>query len=60
LLVFPFYCKVFVIFIDMTSVSKKLLINGYDELKNTVKTFEKDKRIFVLFYGSQNSQGCNW
>ena len=44
----------------MTSSDKKLYTNGYDELKNTVKKLGKDKRIFVLFCGSKDSQGHSW
>jgi hypothetical protein len=35
-------------------------IEGYDELKNTVGKYEKDKRIFVLFCGAKDSDGHSW
>jgi uncharacterized protein YktA (UPF0223 family) len=44
----------------MASADKKLFVNSYDELKNTVKHFGKEKRIFVLFYASKDSQGYSW
>jgi hypothetical protein len=44
----------------MALANKKLCVNGYDELKTLVKNTEKDKRIFVLFYGSKDSQGHSW
>ena len=44
----------------MASNDKRLHVNGYDELKNTVKQFGKEKRIFVLFYASKDSQGNSW
>jgi len=44
----------------MALADKKLYVNGYDELKNTVKKIGRDKRIFVLFYGSKDSQGHSW
>jgi hypothetical protein len=44
----------------MASADKKLYVNGYDELKNIVKQFGKEKRIFVLFYASKDSQGHSW
>ncbi len=44
----------------MSLSDKKLCVNGYDELKNTVKKIGKDKRIFVLFDGSKDSQGHSW
>lgn len=44
----------------MALTDKRLYVNGYDELKNTVKKIGKDKRIFVLFYGSKNSEDRSW
>ncbi len=44
----------------MALAAKKLHVNGYDELKNIVKKLGKDKRIFVLFYGSKDAQGHSW
>lgn len=44
----------------MASADKKLCVNGYDELKDTIKKLGKDKRIFVFFYGSKDSQGHSW
>ncbi len=44
----------------MALADKKLYVNGYDELKNAVKKIGRDKRIFVLFYGSKDSQGHSW
>jgi hypothetical protein len=44
----------------MALADKKLYVNGYEELKTTVKKFGKDKRIFVFFYGSKDSQGHSW
>lgn len=38
----------------------RVYADGYDELKNIVKKLGKDKRIFVLFYGSKDSQGHSW
>jgi hypothetical protein len=44
----------------MASNNKKFHVNGYDELKNTIKQCGKEKRIFVLFYASKDSQGHSW
>ncbi|UJR33979.1 hypothetical protein I4U23_021395 [Adineta vaga] len=44
----------------MESHEKKFYVNSYDELKSLVKTIEKNKRIFVLFFGAKNSQGRSW
>ncbi|CAF0756646.1 unnamed protein product [Adineta ricciae] len=44
----------------MESSYKYFQVNSYDELKNLVKTIEKDKRIFVLFYGAKDNQGHSW
>ena len=44
----------------MASSDKRLYVNGYDELKNTLKQIGKDKRIFVFFFDSKNEKRHNW
>lgn len=44
----------------MALFANKLYANSYDELKKTLKTIGKDKRIFVFFYGLKNRQGYSW
>jgi hypothetical protein len=44
----------------MALAQKKLSVNSYDELKNIIKKFGQDKRIFVLFCGAKDNQGHSW
>ncbi|CAF1120158.1 unnamed protein product [Rotaria magnacalcarata] len=44
----------------MALCNKKLYAHSYDDLKNILRKLEKDKRIFVFFHGSKDSQGYSW
>jgi hypothetical protein len=41
-------------------MSSPVSVTGYDQLKDIVETYDKDKRIFVLFSGEKDSQGQSW
>jgi hypothetical protein len=41
-------------------MTSSVSVTGYDELKNTVEKYEKDKRIFILFSGAKDSEGHSW
>jgi len=41
-------------------MTSSVSVTGYDELKNTVEKYGKDKRIFILFCGAKDSQGHSW
>ncbi|CAF3322758.1 unnamed protein product [Rotaria sp. Silwood1] len=65
LLILPILCSLPIAICNllqahMAVANNKLYVNGYDELKNTLKKLGKDKRIFVFFYGSKDNQGHSW
>ena len=41
-------------------MTSSVSVSGYDELKNAVEKYGKDKRVFVLFCGSKDSEGHSW
>ena len=41
-------------------MSSPVSVTGYDQLKDTVEKYDKDKRIFVLFFGAKDSEGHSW
>ncbi|CAF1153910.1 unnamed protein product [Adineta steineri] len=41
-------------------MTSSVSVAGFDQLKNTVEKYDKDKRIFVLFCGTKDSKGHSW
>lgn len=41
-------------------MTSSISVAGYDQLKETVEKYDKDKRIFVLFCGEKDIQGHSW
>ncbi|CAF3954546.1 unnamed protein product [Adineta steineri] len=47
--------------LDITpEMTSSVSVAGFDQLKNTVEKYDKDKRIFVLFCGTKDSKGHSW
>ncbi|CAF3093384.1 unnamed protein product [Rotaria socialis] len=41
-------------------MTSSLSVTGYEEFKNILNNYGKDKRIFLLFSGSKDDQGNSW
>ncbi len=41
-------------------MTSSVFATGYDDLKNLVEKYGKDKRIFILFGGAKDSEGHSW